>query len=270
MHTVTSGTSQRRSTRKLLVLLVCGLLLAAVFLGLGVFQIKRLAWKQDLLARVDRNVHALPTTPPAYPGWAKADLKSLEYRRVRLQGRWAHEHEVLVKASTVLGSGHWVLTPLQQPDHTWVWVNRGFVPPGMKARSSRTAGEPPAGAEVSVEGLLRLDESGGSWLQSNAPAEDRWYSRDVRAMTAARGLPDPMVAPYFVDAVAASAPAATPTWPRAGLTVLHFNNNHLVYALTWFSLAVMTLGGLGYLVVDERRLRRIETGRLPHDEHPPR
>ena len=62
------------------------------------------------------------------------------------------------------------------------------------------------------------------------------------------------VAPYFIDA-AAAAPAA---WPRGGLTVLQFNNHHIVYALTWFVLAAMTAGAAVYLVRSERRLRALQ------------
>jgi surfeit locus 1 family protein len=69
----------------------------------------------------------------------------------------------------------------------------------------------------------------------------------------ARGLGP--VAPYFVDA---SSEATPPTgWPRAGLTVVHFSNNHRVYAITWFALAAMSACAIGYLVIDERRLRRL-------------
>ena len=74
--------------------------------------------------------------------------------------------------------------------------------------------------------------------------------RDVAAIARARGLSG--VAPYFIDA------AATPDdagWPRAGLTVVRFRNQHLQYALTWFGLAVLTLWATWRLLTDERRMR---------------
>ena len=64
------------------------------------------------------------------------------------------------------------------------------------------------------------------------PAENRWYSRDVAAIAAKRGLR--RVAPYFIDADASGR-----EWPRGGMTVVRFPNNHLVYALTWFGLATL-------------------------------
>ncbi len=91
------------------------------------------------------------------------------------------------------------------------------------------------------------------------PAAGRWYSRDVAAIAQAHGLAGP-VAPFFVDAQATPATAAA--WPRPGLTVVQFKNDHLVYALTWFALAASWRGAMAYLVIDERRLRRLARGAL--------
>jgi surfeit locus 1 family protein len=94
-----------------------------------------------------------------------------------------------------------------------------------------------------------MSEPGGGFLRRNVPAEERWYSRDVAAIAARRGIAG--AAPYFIDAEAAP---ATDAWPRGGLTRLVFPNNHLVYALTWFGMAL----GLGAALV---ALLREEWGR---------
>jgi surfeit locus 1 family protein len=110
-----------------------------------------------------------------------------------------------------------------------------------------------------VTGLLRWSEPGGRLWQRNDPTAQRWYSRDVAAIAQARGLaaaePGASVAPYFVDAAAGDA-AAAGGWPRPGLTVVRFSNNHRVYAATWFALAAMAAAGIGVLVIDQRRRRR--------------
>src|SRR5262249_22311878 len=113
----------------------------------------------------------------------------------------------------------------------------------------------PHGApEQAVSGLLRPSEPGGGFLRSNDPAAGRWYSRDVAAIAAQQGLAG-AVAPYFIDAQAE--PGAGAQWPRAGLTVVRFRNDHLVYALTWFALAAIMAAALGYLLLDARRERRL-------------
>ncbi|RYE30194.1 MAG: SURF1 family protein, partial [Hyphomicrobiales bacterium] len=101
-----------------------------------------------------------------------------------------------------------------------------------------------AGAgDIQVVGLLRLSEPGGGFLRSNDPMAGRWYSRDVAAIAAARGLGE--VAPYFVDAGAAAEPGPL---PQGGMTQVSFRNTHLIYALTWFCLALMSAGGAIFLI----------------------
>jgi surfeit locus 1 family protein len=248
-----------RSTALLAVVLALALMACAGFVALGVWQVERLAWKEALIARVDRHLSAMPTDAPAPSQWAALRRDEDEYRRINVRGRFDFRREVLVRASTELGAGYWVLTPLRLADGDWLLVNRGFVPPEM--RESVPHGDP----EQTVTGMLRFTEPGGSLLQKNDPSQGRWYSRDVAAIAAAQQL-EGAIAPYFIDAQAKS---GTPSgaWPRAGLTVVQFSNNHLVYAITWFVLAAIMAAAIGYLVVDERRLRRM-AGTPTLGDHP--
>ncbi|MET0271163.1 MAG: SURF1 family protein [Sphingomonas sp.] len=205
------------------------LLLAAGFAALGVWQIERRAWKLDLIARVEARVHAAPAPPPA--GWRPED----EYRRVALRGIFRHDAETLVRAVTGRGGGWWVMTPLRT-DTGIVLVNRGFVPPERADPATRAAGQ--ARGVVRIVGLLRASEPGGGFLRRNDPAAGRWYSRDVAAIARARGVGP--AAPYFVDADATPNPGG---WPVGGLTVVAFRNSHLIYAITWFALAALSLYG---------------------------
>ncbi|WP_286158977.1 SURF1 family protein [Methylobacterium sp. Leaf456] len=219
------------------ILALAGLGLVGIFLALGTWQVQRRAWKLDLIARVEARLRAEPVSPPGRAEWAHLDGPAIEYRRVRVSGRFEHDRTALVQALTERGGGFWVLTPLVRPDGTTILINRGFVPGDRKDRPDRA--EPPG--DVTVTGLLRLSEPGGGFLRHNDPAADRWYSRDVSALAAARNLHD--VAPYFIDADVTPNPGGLPV---GGLTVVAFRNDHLVYALTWFTLALMSAGALIY------------------------
>lgn len=246
--------------RRATVVLVAFLVLAtAGFSSLGVWQLFRLQWKLDLIARVDARVHASAVPAPVISDWPHITREHDEYRHVSLVGHYLSGHDTRVQALTDLGAGDWVLTPFQTDGGAIVLVNRGFVPSGQ-------SGNPPP-AETTVTGLLRLSEPRGSFLRANDPAHDRWFSRDVAAIARARALG--AVAPFFVDLDApspalfnAAAPGDSATlgghsgsWPRAGLTVVQFRNNHLGYALTWFALALMSAGAAAYVVRDARGRR---------------
>ncbi len=226
------------------MLVLAGLALTGVFLGLGTWQVERRVWKLALIDRVEARIHAEPVPAPGPEEWPGLTAASAEYRRVRLTGRFAHDRATLVQALSERGAGFWVLVPLVTDRGFTVLVNRGFVPTEARERSARAAGEPEG--EVALTGLLRLTEPGGGFLRRNDPAADRWYSRDVAAIATARGIDDSTeVAPYFVDADAAPNPGGL---PMGGLTVVAFHNNHLVYALTWYALALMTAGALIFVL----------------------
>lgn len=219
-----------RSRRARLSAALCAAVLCVGFLALGGWQLQRLQWKHALIAQVDQRVHAAPAAAPGVADWPRLRKQSDEYRHLRLEGRFLDERATRVQASTELGPGYWLLTPFRSDDGATVLVNRGFIP---------TTALPAGPQHVRITGLLRMSEHGGAFLRDNNPVANRWYARDVQAIAAARGLGP--VAPYFLDQDAAQ--VAVPGAPVGGLTVISFNNNHLVYALTWFALSLMAAGG---------------------------
>lgn len=222
------------------------ILLAVGFGALGVWQLDRRAWKLDLIARVDARAHTQPVSLPAAAEWPKINARDDEYRRVRVQGVLLNDRQTLVQAVTELGPGWWVMTPLKTGSGI-VLINRGFVPPELRDRVSGRLGA--RDGVVSITGLLRVTEPRGGFLRSNDPEGRRWYSRDVAAIAKAQGLQH--AAPFFIDADATPNPGG---YPVGGLTVVHFRNAHLVYALTWFALAGLCLFG-AVMIVRNRRAR---------------
>jgi len=210
----------------------------ALLLALGVWQVQRRAWKHALVAQVEQRLAAAPVPAPPPARWHALGSGDA-YTRVAVRGRWRRwgrgRADTLVQAVTDYGGGYWVLTPLDTDAGWTLLVNRGFVP-------LDAAPAPPPAGPVHVTGLLRLSEPGGGFLRANRPGDDRWYSRDVAAVAARRGVAG--AAPYFVDADRAGS-----GWPRGGLTVVRFPDNHAVYALTWFACA----GLLAFLLWRARR-----------------
>lgn len=211
----------------------------AGLLALGVWQLQRRTWKLDLIQRTEAMLRSPPVPAPPPSAWGRISSDDA-YRPVTVTGRFRPDADTYTQAATALGGGFWVLTPLDTGRFT-VLINRGFVPPEQRGKAPAPSGT------VTVRGLLRITEPAGGFLRSNDPAADRWYSRDVSAIAARLGLSN--VAPYFIDA------AATPgtSWPRGGLTVVSFRNNHLVYALTWFGLAALLAGMTWFVARPNKR-----------------
>lgn len=242
---------QGRSLATNAIILLLGVFLVAGLLALGVWQLERRVWKLALIDQVNRRVHAPAVAPPPPTDWRGVTAAANAYEHVRVTGVYANNRETLVEAVTDLGSGYWVLTPLRTDAGFDVLVNRGFVSPDHRAPDTRAAGV--IQGRVTVTGLLRVTEPKGGFLRANDPGAGRWYSRDVKAIAAARGLTN--VAPYFIDADAAPNPGG---WPVGGLTVIRFPNSHLDYAITWYTLALLVVGGMVFLIRDTLRSRGLD------------
>lgn len=230
--------------RVLLLSLTAGLLV--LFCSLGSWQLERRTWKLQLINQVDRQLQNPPAKAPGPTEWDALNAED-SYRPVMVRGRFLHQQEALVQAMTVLGSGYWILTPLETDTGFTVLVNRGFVDQPHSERQSRPSKGNDPDQPIEVHGLLRMSEPDGRMLQANQPEADRWYSRDVKAIGALRGLPENMLAPYFIDANAPSTNEPT-EWPVGGLTVVTFRNTHLVYAITWYALALLCAIGAVLIV----------------------
>jgi surfeit locus 1 family protein len=210
----------------------------SVLVGLGNWQMRRLAWKEDLIARVTERPLGPVRDLPAASDWAGFEIGAGEYRPYRLAGRFLYDVEALVFTSLPQpkgrfgGPGYWVVTPFRLASGGVVLVNRGFVPQDRRRREDRAAA--PAVGPTSVVGLMRADEPRRLFLPQDRPAENLFFARNIGAIAAAKGLPGP-VAPFSIDLLATETPPGG--LPQAGETRVTFANNHLQYAITWYGLA---------------------------------
>jgi surfeit locus 1 family protein len=201
-----------------------------LLLALGAWQVERLFWKEDLIAQRQAAVAATPVPVPR----SLEEARGMEFRHVTDEGVFLHDKEIFLGATSEAGEqGYQVLTPLLEPSGRIVFVNRGFIPAELKDPAKRPAGQ--IGGTVRVQGLLRLPPDGKpNWfLPDNRPDLNYWFWVDIPAMSAADKIEG--VAPFYIDADATPNPGG---WPKGGVTRLALPNNHLQYAITWFSLAV--------------------------------
>jgi surfeit locus 1 family protein len=206
-----------------------------LLVGLGIWQLQRLQWKEGLIAERQAATHAAPAPLPQ----SREISPDMAFRHVFVRGVFRNAKEILVYAAPRAGmAGFDVLTPLVEASGRVVFINRGFVPPGLRDPAMRAAGE--IAGPVEVKGLLRLPpKAKPNWfVPDNDPRRGRWFWVDLKAMAAADRLPLDKVLPFYIDADATPNPGG---WPRGGLTHITLPNHHLQYALTWFFLAIALL-----------------------------
>jgi len=229
--------------RSLLVPTLFMLAMCAFLVGLGVWQLQRLEWKEGLIREVSQRTTQAPVAPPPEAEWPSLTQDSLEYSHWQVSGTFDHAKEVRVFANLpdargpVRGVGYWIVTPLLRTDGSTILINRGFVPESAKAPASRVAGL--TEGTVTVTGLARWTEDRNPFTPADNPATGDWFTRDIAGIARAEHLA--RVAPFIIDADA-SAPGGL---PQGGETILSFPNNHFQYALTWFGLAIGLVGVYG-------------------------
>lgn len=199
-----------------------------MLLALGSWQVQRLHWKDGLIAA--RNA-ALAAAPVGLPK-TRDEARALEFHPVHAEGQFLNDRELYLNAQSMQGApGFHVIAPFQLADGGMVLIDRGFVPTEKQASSSRVAGE--IGGPTSVTGLLRLPEPPGWFTPANEPERNSWFSIDIPAMAQAAGIGGAL--PFYIDADKTPVPGG---WPLGGQTITELPNNHLQYAITWYSLAL--------------------------------
>ncbi len=202
-------------------------------IGLGLWQLQRLEWKEDLIVRVEARSTAAPITLAEAIGLVRQGADP-SYYRVQVEGRFHHGKERYLYALSGREPGWNVITPLETASGEMVLVERGFVPGSLQDPATRRPGQ--IEEIVTVTGLVRAAQEQGAFAPDTDLEAKRWFWRDLPGMRRSMfpgGTTE--IAPFFLEAEASDVPGG---WPKGGQTRLEFPNNHLQYALTWFLLAI--------------------------------
>ncbi len=213
----------------------------AVLVGLGSWQLQRLAWKEALVERISSRLKQAPT---AFDEALKRP--DADFLRVKISGTYDHGKALYFYALKKGELGWRVLTPLQPESGAPLLIDRGFVPDPQ-----RPVVGPGAQGPVEVVGALRFDYlPKETFTPENDVSANAWYWFDVAALRKATGLAN--LAPIIVQL---DTPDHQGKWPAATALSPNLPNKHFGYALTWFGLAITLLGVYIAFVVQERRKR---------------
>jgi surfeit locus 1 family protein len=218
--------------RRVLLPLAFGAIGIGVLLGLGFWQLARLEVKQAYLARIEAAIAAAPVALPDAP-----DAKNDTFRAVIVTGAFTDKRlEVLVSRKEI-GAGVRLIEAFLTDTGQRVMVDRGFVlDADRKADHRATASE--------VTGNLHWPDEVDSYTPAPDAATGLWFARDVPAM--ARAL---QADPVLIVARSGTGGGVDPM----PVDTVGIPNDHLQYAVTWFSLAVVWAGMTGLFVWRNRR-----------------
>lgn len=197
--------------------LLIGLIGAAILLGLGRWQLQRLDWKEGIIAAIDTRIREVPAALPDAP--TDAD----RYMPVRVAGRFTGDRLLVLVSHKEMGPGFRVISAFNAGGRK-IMVDRGFIYEAWR-------NDPLTATDTEVNGNLHWPEEVDGYTP--APEGDLWFARDVPEMAKALGTEPVMII------------ARTPTGDGVvpmPVDTSAIPNDHLGYALTWFSLAAAWLG----------------------------
>lgn len=238
----------RFSTIVIIISMIAGI---SVLVGLGSWQVKRLYWKEALIAKVEEK----KAKPPIELDEFLAKQPSKEewpYTPVTTKGIYDHSNEIYFFTTSIDGKSGWnINTPMLLENGKYLIVNRGFVPYEMRNPELRLEGQ--VKGEQELTGLLRVPvaEKPNSFFPENIPKKREIYWRDIELMSKLMGKDNGReFVSFFVDANDAPNPGG---FPRGGSTIITFSNSHLQYAVTWYGLALALLGVGGFFLYSRRQ-----------------
>ncbi len=222
------------------------LVMLAVFIGLGVWQLERRVEKHALIAALTERLAVEPVPLPPPSEWNRLTPPKDEFRRVRFTASYTAGPGAMVFSSgsavrdDVSGPGTWAFMPAQLSGGQIVVINAGFVPNAMQdpAVQDRAVSQLAIGKPAELTGYLRFPRKAGMLTPAASPAKRLWFTRDQLEMSRLLGWGD--VAPFYIDL---EQPVPPNGIPSPGPLHVHLKDDHMQYAITWFALAGAVLIG---------------------------
>jgi cytochrome oxidase assembly protein ShyY1 len=230
--------------------------MVALFVALGLWQLQRRVEKHALIAALTERLAAAPVALPPPSQWRALTAERDEFRRVSFDATYAHLSDAMVYGSgsavreDISGPGTWAFLPARLLSGETVVVNAGFVTNTMQDRSVEDRAVAPLVTDrpVTLTGYLRFPEKAGLLTPAENPATRLWFARDHLSM--AHALSWGEVAPFYVDL---ETPVPASGIPKPGPLEVHLRDDHMQYAITWFSLAGAVLVAFGVWLRAQRR-----------------
>ncbi|MFY0311651.1 SURF1 family protein [Leisingera sp. D0M16] len=207
--------------RRVIFLLIISGAGLAVLIGLGTWQLQRKAWKEGILATIEERIAgaAAQALPEAL------DPEADKYRPVRLDGEIGADELHVLTSIKDIGPGYRVISPFTLEDGRRVLIDRGFVPAKDK-QADRLAGP------AAIEGNIHWPQETDSYTPAPDLAANIWYARDADRMAEQLGTEPVMI-------VLRSNPEGEAGLRPVPVSTSGIPNDHLQYAITWFSLAII-------------------------------
>ena len=198
------------------------ILFITLFCALGTWQLYRLQWKTALISEI---TFGLDSTPVKYSNTIKKN-----YQRVVSEGTFNFEDQIYLYSLNESGKpGYDVITPYKTLKNENVLVNRGWINKNLKGNLEINLKE----NEVKITGLLREIYKANIFKPNNDLKNNIWFTLDADDL---KKLTGKQFSNYMIFLEKPKNKVPIPKKVSVDVP-----NNHLKYAITWYSIAISIL-----------------------------
>ena len=218
-----------------------------ILISLGTWQVYRLIWKNSLISNY---LYKFNNEIIKYDKSFSFN-DEFEYRRINIKGRFINEKEILIIGKTFEGNvGFHLITPFITKEEKLLLINRGWISEKLKLRTSRSFSL--IEEDIVIDGIIRRPQEKGYFVPENDPIDNFWFTIKPYQIEKALKLESfDLEKKFYVDVIRNKGKLTLPIGVSGNPD---FRNQHLTYAITWYSLAITLLIIYFAFHIKEKRL----------------
>ena len=189
-----------------------------LFCALGTWQLVRLQWKNTLIDQISEGLKSVPVS--------YSDKIKVNYQRVAIEGRYDFEKQIYLYSLNDKGQpGYDVITPFEGLASENILVNRGWIKPNLKNNEIIDRN-----TSNNIQGLVLRNRKPNIFKPENDVEKNIWFSINLEEVREVTGKDFSNYVLYLED--------KKTTIPKPKKITIDLPNNHLKYAITWYSISI--------------------------------
>ena len=212
------------SINKLIKALIFSSLAMIILLSLGTWQLERLRWKSHIISTMNKHISLSPKEINAS---VINDIKNYNYRRIKLEGTYIYNKNITIYSKVLNGKvGRHLIIPFKTK-FGYILINKGFIPKDYNIDLAFAE----KAKNISINGIVKFQQNINYFTPKNNLITNEWYYINLDEIS--KFLNIPLMDFYLIEE-----DNPKERYPVGSQYNLKVPNDHLQYAITWFSLAI--------------------------------
>lgn len=212
------------SINKLIKALIFSSLAMIILLSLGTWQLERLRWKSHIISTINKQISLSPREINAS---VINDIKNYNYRRIKLEGTYIYNKNITIYSKVLNGKvGRHLIIPFKTK-FGYILINKGFIPKDYNIDVAFAENA----KNISINGIVKFQQKINYFTPKNNLITNEWYYINLDEIS--KFLNIPLLGFYLIEE-----DNPKERYPVGSQYNLKVPNDHLQYAITWFSLAI--------------------------------